>query len=115
MEAAAAARGLGGRSAFPGSRVMCCDDMFHTFPGNMRIDFCCGNAGVSQHFLNGSKVCAVGDEMGCEAVAEHMRVHMFWSAGSDGIFLDQPPDGNPRYGFSEAIEKDGIRTNGVAG
>ena len=52
--------------------------------------------GVAQHFLNDSKICAVAEEMRCEAVAQKVGINVFFQSGALRVLFNDLP--NPRCG-----------------
>ncbi|MNE92772.1 hypothetical protein D3C80_1905380 [compost metagenome] len=56
-----------------GKRVMVLHEVVQPFFQNMCIDLCRGNVRMTQQFLDGAKVGAVGKQVAGEGVAQHMR------------------------------------------
>ena len=59
--------------------------------GDVGIDFGRADAGVAQQFLDDAQVGAVFQQMGGEAVAQHVRREVAAQAGPAGAALDAQP------------------------
>lgn len=68
--------------------------------GDVSVDLGCGDVGVTEKSLNGAKVGAVHEEIGCERMTESMRGDVLSDAGGFGIFFDNALD---RTGGQAAI------------
>ena len=51
---------------------------------------------VAQHLLNDSKIRAVAEQMRCEAVAQKVRINVFFQSGALRVLFHDLPD--PRCG-----------------
>lgn len=60
--------------------------------GHVRINFGCGDADMPKQFLNDPQVSAVFQQMGCEAVAQHVRGDIALEAGPADPLLDPQPE-----------------------
>ncbi len=81
-------------------------DVAEAAAGDVGIDFGGGDAGVAEHFLDDPEIGAVFEEVGGEAVSEHVRGDVALDAGEAGAFLDAEPEGDRGERGAAAGEED---------
>src|SRR6056297_2786739 len=77
-------------------------------PVEMRINLCCCNIRMSQHFLNSSQIRTAFDKMCCKGMAENMWTHLFIDICQFYIFLNNLPHAHTAQRSATAIQKDNI-------
>ena len=81
------------------------DQLFHRY---LSIDLCCGEASVTEEFLNVAEVCAAVEQMRSERVPQAMRRNVVDVGALGYVFVDHPTYGTRSDASSAAVQEDGL-------
>lgn len=62
---------------------------------DVRVDLCCGDAGVSEQFLHLSQVGTTGEQVCGETVPQRVRTNLAGDADACGVLFDELPNAFP--------------------
>src|SRR6185503_3001786 len=79
------------------------------FPGDMGIDLGSADAGVAEKFLNDPQIRTVLEQVGREAVPQHVRCHIARDAGVTNSILNAEPKSDWRERRATFGEENGAR------
>ena len=82
---------------------------FETAPGNMRIDLCRGNIGVTEKLLDHSQVRTALQKMGRKRMPKRMGCDHFSDTGKPRVFFDHLPHELTRQSLPAPTQEKMIR------
>ncbi len=82
------------------------EDAFEAFTGDVGVDLCGGDVGVSEHFLYGEEVCAVGEEVCGEGVSELVGGNFLLYSSGEGEDFEIFPESLPGHGGASACDEE---------
>ena len=63
-------------------------------PADMRVDLGCADAGMAEQFLDDAQIRPMLQQMGGEAVSQHVRGHVSFNARPADAIFDAFPQGD---------------------